>query len=514
MGVLVNRKGKVEHVIVGDVYRLYLPDIGRQRGGSGRFRGLRLIRAHLQGEPLTREDLTDLSKLKLDAIVSVEVGPAGYPGSIHWAHMVPDNPEGQLWHTYTVKAVSELNLSFEAFIAELEGEFSRKADTLVETGGEAAFLVMPDLSGRRAVEVEIAEMLELARTADLDIRDIVVQRRAEPDPRFVVGKGKLEDLVLQALQQDVGLLVFGVDLQPRQLRAITDATELRVVDRTQLILDIFASRASSAEGKLQVELALLKYTLPRLVAKNTGMSRLAGHIGGRGPGETKLEINRRRAHDRIRHIEERLEKVANQRAQRRSRRNRNEIPILSIVGYTNAGKSTLLNSLTMSDVLSEDKLFATLAPATRRLRFPEEREVVLTDTVGFIQDLPQDLVNAFMATLEELADADLLLHIVDASTRGFEDRIKAVNKILDGLGLADKPQLLVFNKSDLLEPGEADSLAAQHHAIAISALERESARPLMEEIDRRIFFEGRPWQEELAAAAPQTPLVSGSQMNL
>ena len=491
VAVLVDRRGKVDSVIVGDAQRVYLPDIGRQRAGSGRFRGLRLIRSHLSGEALGSEDLADLSKLRLDAIVSVEVGSAGYPGAFHWAHLVPENPDSKLWETYWAESAAKLGVDFTRFIAELEGEFQRKASRLVSTGGEPAMLIYVEHSGVRKEVVAVPELLELARTAGIEIRETVVQRRASPDPRFVVGKGKLEQIVLSALQQDVGLLIFGCDLAPRQLRAITDATDLRVIDRTQLILDIFAQRAQSLDGKLQVELAQLKYTLPRLISKNTGMSRLEGGIGGRGPGETKLEINRRRAHDRIRKLDGKLAQLSAARSNRRARRQQNRVPVVSIVGYTNAGKSTLLNRLTNADVLSEDKLFATLDPTTRRLRFPEDREVVLTDTVGFIHDLPKDLVAAFKATLEELEEADLLLHLIDASEDGYEDRIKAVNKILDGLGLGAKEQIRVFNKIDRMDPAEATALAREFDAHPISALDAATTKPLLHEIDRRLFFSDR-----------------------
>lgn len=491
VGVLVDRRGKVHSVTVGDAHRIYLPDIGRQRAGSGRFRGLRLIRSHLNGEALGREDLADLSKLRLDAIVSVEVGGAGYPGMFHWAHLIPENPDKKLWETHQSDAATTLGVDFTAFIAELEAEFQRKASRLVATGGEPAMLVYVEHPRTRPEEIAIPELLELARTAGIEVRESVVQRRPAPDARYVVGKGKLEQIVLSALQQDVELLIFGCDLAPRQMRAITDATELRVIDRTQLILDIFAQRAQSLDGKLQVELAQLKYTLPRLISKNTGMSRLTGGIGGRGPGETKLEINRRRAHDRIRKLESKLKKLSSSRSNRRARRRQNRVPVVSIVGYTNAGKSTLLNNLTNADVLSEDKLFATLDPTTRRLRFPEDREVVLTDTVGFIHDLPKDLVAAFKATLEELEEADLLLHLVDASEDGFEDRVKAVNKILSDLGLGAKAQTMVFNKIDRLADDEAEARAREFDAHPISALDPKTTGPLLDAIDRKLFFTDR-----------------------
>lgn len=477
--------------MVGDVYRLYLPDVGRQRVGSGRFRGLRLVRTHLAGDPLTAEDRADLSKLRLDALVSVEVGAGDYPGSVHWAHLIPENPDGGLWTTYTASAISQLQVDFQEFIVELEGEFQRKADTLVETGGDPAILVHVDLPRERDAETTIPELLELCRTAGVDVRDVVTQKLARANPNFVVGRGKLESIVLRALQLDAQLLIFSRDLMPRQMRAITDATDLRVIDRTQLILDIFAQRARSRDGKLQVELAQLKYTMPRLVAKNTGMSRLTGGIGGRGPGETKLEINRRRVRDRIQKLERQLKTLASQRENRRGRRNASGVPTVSIVGYTNAGKSTLLNAMTNADVLSEDKLFATLETTTRRLVFPKEREMILTDTVGFIHDLPMDLKPAFMATLEEVNHADLLLHVVDMSDEAFEERIRAVNTILAELGLGNKPQLLVFNKMDALDPIEARAIAHRWDAIPVSALQRETLKPLLETLDTRVFFERR-----------------------
>jgi len=264
-----------------------------------------------------------------------------------------------------------------------------------------------------------------------------------------------------------GSLIFDQELNPSQVKALTDTTELRVIDRTQLILDIFAQRAHSREGKIQVEMAQLKYLLPRLGMKDDALSRLTGGIGARGPGETTLEINRRRTKDRIAHLETELAAVRKSRGQRRARRNRKDVPVISIVGYTNAGKSTLLNTLTHSGVFVEDKLFATLDPASRRLRFPRDIEVIITDTVGFIRDLPKDLLDAFAATLEELEDADLLLHVVDVSNPQFEVQIRAVERILMGLNLQQKPTLLVFNKVDRVEssfsgPGVAAARGCGH----------------------------------------------------
>ena len=275
-------------------------------------------------------------------------------------------------------------------------------------------------------------------------------------------------------------------------------TELKVIDRSQLILDIFAGRAKSRDGKVQVELAQLKYLLPRLIGRGVQMSRLMGGIGGRGPGETKLEIDRRRIRDRITALERELQDLSRDRQQRRSRRVRAGVPIISIVGYTNAGKSTLLNALTQSEIFTENLMFATLDTSSRRLRLPREREVIITDTVGFIRSLPASLMGAFKATLEELQDADLLLHLVDASNPRFEDQIRQVHTILGELGLADKPELVVFNKTDQLEGlKKRDTIAflriaqarRRYDALSISAVERKTLTPLLDELKARFWPE-------------------------
>lgn len=274
---------------------------------------------------------------------------------------------------------------------------------------------------------------------------------------------------------------------------MSEATDLKVIDRPQLILDIFAQRAQSREGKLQVELAQLKYLLPRLVVgQNSAFSRLAGGIGGRGPGETKLETDRRRVRDRIAQLEKQVDNLGRQRQERRKNRSQRDLPVISLVGYTNAGKSTLLNSLTQSEVYAEKKMFATLDPTSRRLRLPYEQEVIINDTVGFIRDLPEALVAAFRATLEEIADSDLLVHVVDASNPRAIHQIESVDKILVDLKFDQIPQIIVLNKSDLLTPEEIELLRRQialdkdTESVAISAIRRETLKPLVEHIAARI----------------------------
>jgi len=304
-----------------------------------------------------------------------------------------------------------------------------------------------------------------------------------------MGEGKIKEVVIQALQLGATLLIFDQDLSPAQVRSISEITDLKVIDRSQLILDIFARRAHTLDGKVQVELAQLKYILPRLLGRGTAMSRLMGGIGGRGPGETKLETDRRRLRDRISRLEKQLETLARGRKQRRQKRVRAGVPIVSIVGYTNAGKSTLLNALTQSAVFTEDLLFATLDTSTRRLRFPMEREVIITDTVGFIRQLPKSLVGAFKATLEELEDADLLLHVVDISNPRFEEHIRAVEKILADLELDRIPRLLVFNKIDLAPQEEIAPLCRRFDAVAVSARDRRSFALLLAELEARFWPE-------------------------
>lgn len=471
---------------MGDVDKIDLPDVGRHRAGAQRLRGLRLIHTHLRGESLTRDDLTDLSLLSLDAIAAITITDIGKPDLLYWAHLIPENRDGTLWETAEPVSVHALDVQFEELIRSLEGVFSRGA--LVRKAGrfQDRAIVVDINAGNKKAEWSLQETLELCDTAKVEVVDIFTQRRSQPHPKYAIGRGKLDDLVLQSMQLEVDLLIFSNDLTPNQARSLTDACELKVLDRTQLILDIFAQRAKSRDGKLQVELAQLRYMLPRLVQRNTGMSRLTGGIGGRGPGETKLEINRRRAKDRIRLLEKQLKVLCKNRGVQRQKRSRSNIPIVSIVGYTNAGKSTLLNTLTQSKVLAENKLFATLDTNSRRLRFPQDQEVIITDTVGFIRDLPSSLVAAFKATLEELEHADLLLHVADVSNPHLEAQIDSVNQILHGLKLSSIPQILVLNKEDIAETSDAANLAQRLEGVLISALRKKSTRALVAQIQREL----------------------------
>jgi GTP-binding protein HflX len=351
---------------------------------------------------------------------------------------------------------------------------------------ERALLVGVEGAHAKAARDGLDELEELALSGGIDVVGKVLQQRQKVGARLMMGRGKIEELTLQALAKGAALIIFNQELNPSQMRSITDQVELKVIDRTQLILDIFAQRAQTKEGKLQVELAQLKYLLPRLITKNTAMSRLTGGIGGRGPGETKLEINRRRVRDRIKRLEEALNAVRRQRKQQRAQRQKKGLPVVSIIGYTNAGKSTLLNTLTNSKVLAEKRLFATLDPSSRRLKFPRDTEVIITDTVGFIKDLPEDLMVAFRATLEELENADLLLHVIDISNPRCKEQIDSVERILAKLDLKNISLIRVLNKQDLVIGEIAGRLTTTLDGTAISANRASTLTPLIERIEKKL----------------------------
>jgi GTPase len=486
VGILVNRAGFVTHVIVGDAKGLLIPHLPRERGARGRLKGLRLIHTHLDMSPLSQDDLMDLALLRLDAVTALAVTPQGLPGAVHLAHLLPHEDNGRNWALITADHLALLDLNFAHLVESLEEELARSGDGREGAGRERAILVGVSARNRPEAEDSMAELAQLADSAGLDVAAVVIQRRSRLDARFLMGKGRLSELVVQALQLGSDLLVFDAELTPAQVRSITDFTELRVIDRTQLILDLFAQRARSREGKLQVEMAQLKYLLPRLRGRDDALSRLTGGIGGRGPGETRLEIDRRRLQERLHRLNRDLEKVRAERKVRREGRKRHRLPILSIIGYTNAGKSTLFNALTHARVLAEDRLFATLDPTSRRLRFPREREVIITDTVGFIHDLPKNLLEAFKATLEELEEADLLIHVIDLSNPRFPEQMAAVDRVLASLELTDKPVLPVFNKMDLVPPELAALQVRIHRGVATSALNEATLPPLIARLEERV----------------------------
>ena len=458
----------MEYVIVGSDHSILIPDLARFRSGAGRLKGLRCIHTHLHGEPLSQEDLMDLALLKLDLMLCISINSRGIPADLYYAHLLPQNNSGRPWFVEHVPDIGRLNLNFSEFIIDLETEFAKTGTGLGVEKKERAVLVSVTKASKREAEESLEELKDLAITSNLLVVNSIIQRKTEVNSRFLLGKGKLSELVVHSLQVGADLLIFDGELTPAQVRLLTDYTEMKIIDRSQLILDIFARRAITREGKIQVELAQLRYLLPRLITKNTAMSRLTGGIGGRGPGETKLEINRRRVRERIALLNKQLKEISRQRKERRKKRRNRGLPVISIIGYTNAGKSTLLNTLTRSYVKVDDRLFVTLDPTSRRLRL-KEGEVIITDTVGFIRDLPEDLLEAFAATLEELHEADLLLHLADISNSRLEDQIESVNKILYSLDLNKIPTVLVLNKIDRLNKIQTANLCKMLGGIPISA---------------------------------------------
>ncbi len=499
IGVLINRKGQVEYVMVGNAKQIEMPDFGRARVSEERFRGLRCIHTHLNREKLTQDDLTDLALLRLDLMAIIQVDEkTGLPDLVYSAHLLPTTAEkletgGEAlpYEFLEPNIPSHLDTNFVGLINSLETEMARNRQTARsrQTNRDRVILVNVTTGYLSEAEESLAELEELALSAKTVVLDKIIQRRPKIDSRTVLGKGKLDELLIRSMRLGADLIVFDTELSPAQVRSLSEATELKVIDRPQLILDIFAQRAQSREGKLQVELAQLKYLLPRLAqGQNPAFSRLAGGIGGRGPGETKLETDRRRVRDKITQLEKQVDGLSRQRQERRKNRVQKNLPIISLVGYTNAGKSTLLNTLTSSDVYAEKKMFATLDPTSRRLRLPIEQEVIINDTVGFIRDLPETLVAAFRATLEEISDSDLLVHVVDAANPRAIQQIESVEKILLELKLNEIPQIVVLNKADLLDEVSLLALKRQlsldkdRESVSISAIQPKSLKLLIEKV--------------------------------
>jgi len=538
VGVLVDRAGRVEAVTIGDAKSITVPRQPSAPAGRDRFCTLRFLATRRGDEELSPGDLAPLALHRLDALAIVGVAEDGLPGPVRVAHLLPATEresrtkapagssepaetlrlppgavvpgqrrrrrarrrvedvvaDGERYRLFPPRPARLIDDDFLALIRALEQEFERLRERTKLAGKDGRAILVHVTTGRRsAAEASMDELAELAASSDLAVIDRILQKRTAFDPRTLMGSGKLQDLIIRALRLSADFIVVDKNLTPAQARAIAEATDLKVIDRAQLILDIFSRRARTHEGKIQVELAQLKYLLPRLMTRgDSGLSRLMGGIGGRGPGEQKLEVDRRRVRDRIRGLERNLLAERKRREQRRSRRRERDVPVISLVGYTNAGKSTLLNLLTRSEVFVEHRMFATLDPTSRRLRLPREREVVINDTVGFIRDLPPDLIAAFRATLEEIEDSDLVVHLVDGSHVGYEAQIRAVDKILTELEYNRIPRLLVFNKIDRVDLDARDDLLVGRDALAISALNGDGVEALLLRIDALLSGRNRP----------------------
>lgn len=484
-------------VVVGKPESIYIPELPRT--GSVRLRGLRLLHTHLTPDGLSQEDLMDMIFLRLDAVVVLTVNPQGDPVQWQSAHLLP--PGGEPYALDPLRPWDHTAADLVATARALDEELARVGDGARSAQeGERCVLVSVSSQPRTIQERNLDELAELARTAGIAVCGRMIQRVHKVDPRFLLGRGKMAELEVIALQGQADVLVFDGELTAAQLRSLADITERKVLDRTQLILDIFAQHAVTRAGKLQVELAQLKFMLPRLTGKDRAMDRLMGGIGGRGPGETKLEMDRRRCRERMARLRRELENLRRQRSFVRSNRLRTGIPLAALVGYTNVGKSTLLNRLTRSHVLVEDKLFATLDTTTRRLRFPAEREIILADTVGFIRNLPDELKVAFRATLEELEAADLLVHVADASHVDLFQQIGAVDATLAEMGLGEVPRILVLNKWDRLDVAARATIGDMlPDALTISAATGEGLSTLLRTMERFLLAPNRGEEAQLPA---------------
>ena len=479
-------------VVVGEPEETTIPVLSRFRALPGRLRGLRFVRTSLTKAEPDSDDIADLALLRLDTLSILNGNADGVISFLYTVHLMPPQPDhGDVLIPYA--ALDNTNphsspFDFRDFIAELEYEISSKTKALYVTEKNHAAVLVGVFANRKGIGEHMAELSELAASAGIDVLGIITQVRADIQPRTVVGAGKLKEIMITALIKGADTIIFDNSLTPAQVKAISEFAEINVIDRTQLILEIFAQRAVSNEGKIRVELARLKYYLPYLTSRDDSLSRITGGIDGRGPGETKLEIDRRRVAERIAFLAGKLKKIERNRVIQRSKRIRHELPVISIIGYTNAGKSTLLNTLSQSNVYADDRMFATLDTSSKRIRFPQERDVIITDTVGFIRDLPEDLTGAFKSSLEELDEADVLLHVVDASSLYAEQHIKSVKVILKELELNDKPTVLVFNKTDLVGEIIIETLRAdQPDAVFISAKDRKTFKSMIDRLDRLVF---------------------------
>jgi GTP-binding protein HflX len=495
LSVVVNRRGQVVNVTVGHPWEVDMPELRGVRVGPGRLCGHRIIHTKNEEKPaknggqlkpldgvelkeaVSKENLQCLARNRLDLLAQIGVNPQGtfsrshgeqgkVADVVHIAHLLPGrDAEGKLWKVLpacTARHAQEDD--FEELIGSLEEEFRTRAPGLaVQEGEERAFLVglVSDGTDAWQVEDDLDELAQLAKTAGAGICGRMTQTKQQPDPKFFLGSGKMQEVALLVQELGATLLVVDQELTPNQQRNVEAVVGVKVIDRTELILDIFAQRAQTKEGKLQVELAQLKYLYPRLVGKGETLSRLGGGIGTRGPGETKLEIDRRRIREKIDFLDRDAERIRNYRDVQRKRRTSDHLPVVALTGYTNSGKSTLLNALTKANVFTQDKLFATLDPTTRRTTLPDHSPVLISDTVGFIKKLPTSLIAAFRATLEEVAVADMLVHVVDASHPNVLEHISAVHDVLSDLGAVDKPMITVLNKADKVRKEDLAWLVAQ-----------------------------------------------------
>lgn len=495
ISVYITRSGQIIEIAVGDNATVELPSFSGRRG-AGRLSGIRCIHTHPGGNPyLSGVDISALKNNKYDAMVAIGVASPDFTQSTLTFGLITgidsnENYTAECYGPYSIEDAE--NINFVNTVSTIERILDKQTGTAsLQVMSERAILIGMEW-GRNdslwTVDDSLEELKQLANTAGATVIKKFIQKRPKPDPAFFIGRGKVQELALYAQQENIDLCIFDDELSPAQQRNIESVMGIRILDRTALILDIFAQRARTNEGKLQVELAQLQYTLPRIMGKGLMLSRLGGGIGTRGPGETKLEVDRRRIRDRIAFIKDQIEKVKAVRSLHRSKRKKNNVFEVSLVGYTNAGKSTLLNTLTNSDIYAKDQLFATLDPTTRQLTLPNKQEIIITDTVGFIQRLPHQLIAAFRSTLEVVTEADLLVHVIDVSHELYKEQAAAVHEVLKEIGAETKPVITVYNKIDKLPPDSklADRLALEEDTVCISAAKKLNLETLQQMIETHL----------------------------
>ncbi len=495
ISVYITRSGQIIEIAVGDNATVELPSFSGRRG-AGRLSGIRCIHTHPGGNPhLSGVDISALKNNKYDAMVAIGVVSPDFTKSELTFGLITgidsnENYTAECYGPYSIEDAE--NINFVNTVSTIERILDKQTGTAsLQVMSERAILIGMEW-GRNdslwTVDDSLEELKQLADTAGATVIKKFIQKRPKPDPAFFIGRGKVQELALYAQQENIDLCIFDDELSPAQQRNIESVMGIRILDRTALILDIFAQRARTNEGKLQVELAQLQYTLPRIMGKGLMLSRLGGGIGTRGPGETKLEVDRRRIRDRIAFIKDQIEKVKAVRSLHRSKRKKNNVFEVSLVGYTNAGKSTLLNTLTNSDIYAKDQLFATLDPTTRQLTLPNKQEIIITDTVGFIQRLPHQLIAAFRSTLEVVTEADLLVHVIDVSHELYKEQAAAVHEVLKEIGAETKPVITVYNKIDKLPPDSklADRLALEEDTVCISAAKKLNLESLQQMIESHL----------------------------
>ena len=490
VGIIADRLGAIEEVIVGDEVKLVLPEASRRRPPRMRLSGLRFIHVHLRGELIDIEDILILTRLRFDFICALMPDHSGKNPMIQIAYPRCSLRMKEPYEKIGPKPISTLSLKIDALVDAIESELKRTRErTIPLQEGEIQRAILVHVSVPKDgmdASTCMEELEKLAVSCGVAVVDRVIQARKRIDAGTFMGKGKLVDIIVRSMVSNADLIIVDHDLNPRQARNIADLTGLAVIDRTQLILDIFAQRAQTKDGKIQVELAQLKYLMPRLAERDDALSRLTGEIGARGPGETKLEIGRRRVREKIARLARQIDGIARNRKVRRKRRERSGTELVALVGYTNAGKSTILNALAGSNVTVSATLFATLDPRSRQLRLPSGRTVVLTDTVGLIRQLPPSLMAAFRPTFEELGGASLILVILDAADEQHQLHLRMIDKTMSDLKLNDIPRLMILNKTDAASPDRIEYLINHVGGVPVSALHGTGMRTLLREIDRRI----------------------------